>query len=580
MPMTQKQFIHDFIEQTVPKYNEELFTRSDEQIISSLENIILSCQREGYAIVKVKKFTVIEDYREIRRRLREYQDYLLSKPSSKSKGPQDNRYQYIDLRHSDVKLLIVTYYIAAKDGEDELDVLIAVPRVIDKFYFRLNGTLYSSMYQIVDASTYNTTTSESNTKHFITLKTIFQPIRIFRNFRDIETTSEEKVTCCTYDNNTFKKSVPIILYMFAKYGYYEALRFMGVYGSLFVSTEDPKDDNIYTFKPKKTSEFYINTPKMIFDSNQVVQHIVYVLTTIAKKEINVHDFFTHDFWLMQLGLAFNNLTDPVNKGRNILNSLELVYDIETKQEIHLPIQHKYDTYAILRWMVWEYNNLRIKDNLNILTKKLKCSEYIASIYAARLSRNIYRLSDKGKDADLKEIRKAIITNPMVLITDMGRDKLINFRGIVTDMDSLLANKFTYKGESGIKTIPTAYKLVHPTNLGILDPDASSPSDPGTSGSVVPMVKLYEGNYFSEFHEPITWQKEYRSLLRTYKDARGLIEVIDMKKKLLGDAKISAQEVIEAEKTVQTTYNLLKSGKEVVMRLEGLPLEGSGRIQYV
>ena len=254
--------------------------------------------------------------------------------------------------------------------------------------------------------------------------------------------------------------------------------------------------------------------------------------------------------------------------------------IETKQEIHLPIQHKYDTYAILRWMVWEYNNLRIKDNLNILTKKLKCSEYIASIYAARLSRNIYRLSDKGKDADLKEIRKAIITNPMVLITDMGRDKLINFRGIVTDMDSLLANKFTYKGESGIKTIPTAYKLVHPTNLGILDPDASSPSDPGTSGSVVPMVKLYEGNYFSEFHEPITWQKEYRSLLRTYKDARGLIEVIDMKKKLLGDAKISAQEVIEAEKTVQTTYNLLKSGKEVVMRLEGLPLEGSGRIQYV
>ena len=580
MPMTQKQFIHDYIEKTVPKYNDELFTRSDEQIISSLENIILSCQREGYSVVKVKKFTVIEDYREIRKRLREYQDYLLSKPSSKSKGPQDNRYQYIDLRHSDIKLLIVTYYIAAKDGEDEIDVLIAVPRVVDKFYFRLNGTLYSSMYQIVDASTYNTTTSESNTKHFITLKTIFQPIRIFRNFRDIETTSGEKITCCTYDNNTFKKSVPIILYMFAKYGYYEALKFMGVYGSLFISTEDPQDENIYTFKPKKTSELYINTPRVLFDHNQAIQHIVYVLTTIAKKEINISDFFTNDFWLMQLGLAFNNLTDPVTKGKNILNSLELVYDIETKQEIHLPIQHKCNTYAILRWMVWEYNNLRIKDNLNILTKKLKCSEYIASIYAAKLSRNIYRLSDRGKDADLKEIRKAIVTNPMVLISEMGRDKLINFRGIVTDMDSLLANKFTYKGESGIKTIPTAYKLIHPTNLGVLDPDASSPSDPGTSGSVVPMIKLYEGNYFSEFQEPITWQKEYRSLLRSYKDARGLIEVIDMKKKLLGDAKVSTQEVVEAEKTIQTTYNLLKSGKEVAIRLEGLPLEGSGRIQYV
>ena len=42
---------------------------------------------------------------------------------------------------------------------------------------------------------------------------------------------------------------------------------------------------------------------------------------------------------------------------------------------------------------------------------------------------------------------------MYLIQQMvSKDQLINFRGITTDMDSLLAIKFTYKGEAGIKTI--------------------------------------------------------------------------------------------------------------------------------
>ena len=579
MVMNQRQFIHNYIEKTVPQYNQEVFTRSDDKIIESLENTILSCQRDGHAVIKVKKFTVIEDYFEVRKRLREHQDFLLAKPSSRAKGPQDNRYQYIDLKESDVKLLIVTYFIAAKDGQETIDVLIAVPRVVDKFYFRLNGSMYSAMYQIVDASTYNTSSANSN-KHFITLKCQFQPIRIFRNFFNLKTTAGEEVQCCTYDNNTFKKSIPVMLYMFAKFGYYNALKFMGCYGSVYISDTDPQNPNIYTFKAKKNNEVYINCPKMMFDRNQVVQHVVYTLLAVSKTVPDYRVMFSNEFWLIALGLAFNNQTDPALKGTNILSSLEFVYDIQTKNEIHLPEEYKHDSYCILRWMLWEYNNLRIKNNLNILTKKLNCSEYIASIYAAKLSRSIYRLSDNGKDADLSKIKKAIITNPMYLITEMGRDSLINFRGMVTDMDSLLAMKFTYKGESGIKTISNKYKLIHPSNLGILDPDASSPSDPGTSGSIVPMVKLYNGNYFSEFQEPITWEKEYANMVNRYNESRGLIEVIDSQAKVAADKATYDQYMIQQAQATQKAYDTLKSGQELNMCLEGLPLEGSGTIQYI
>lgn len=584
--MNQKEFVRQVIDETVPDYNNRLFTRSTDEIIDALENTILSCQRYGvHAVVRVKKFTVIENYSEIRKRLRDYQDFLLAKPSSKGKGPKDNRYQYIDMKSSDIKLLVVTYFISTQDKDgvtqsDTLDVLIAVPRVVNKFYFRLNGMIYSSTYQIVDASTYNTSSSKSSNKHFVTLKTQFQHIRVYRNFNNLRTTSGEDVKCCTYANNTFKKSVLVSLYMFAKMGFYATLNFLGISSSVFLSKEDPCDKNVYTFKAKKQSEVFVNCPRELFDNIPLVQHVVHTILEVSKTCMPMEVMFTDTFWVMALGAAFNNQTDPEAKGRNILSSLELIYDIGTKQEIHLPEECKHDTYCILRWMLWEYNNLRIKDNLNILTKKINVSKYISGIYAAKLSRKIYTLSDTGKDADLSKIRKAIITNPMYLISEMTKDKLINFRNITTDMDSFLACKFTYKGETGISSISKAYKLCHPSNLGVLDLDSSSPSDPGTSGTIVPMVQLYDGNYFSEFQEPTTFEGNYATILENYRKSRGLIEVIDMKAKLLGDKQDYAKKINEAEESVQATYRLLKSGQEIDIEYSGLPLEGSGTIQYV
>ena len=599
MGLTQGKFIHDFADSTSEHFNKEIFTRSDDKIIDSLENIILSCERDGIIVIKVKKFEVIEDYHEVRETLRRYEDYRLKKAASKNKGPQENRYVYIDLKNSDLKILKVTYHIAAPDRdltqeetenlpleewpkkEKDLIVFIAVPKVINKFYFRLNGSIYSAIYQIVDASTYNTSTSKSSTKHFITLKTIFQPIRIFRNINKIRTTKKEEVDCCTYDNNTFKKSVSAMLYFLAKFGFIEGMKFVGVYGAITITEEDPDDEQCYTFKPKKTTEVYINVPKMLFDKNRVLQHVVYTLILAVKRGATYQDLFRTDYWLTFLGIVFGNQTNPIEKGRNVLRSLEFIYDLETKNEIHLPEEYKHDVYCILRWMIWEYNNLRIKDNLNILTKKLRCSEYIAAIYGAKLSKGIYKISDREKKADLKTITKFLATYPLYLIDKMTSNQLINFNNMVTDMDSLLAMKFTYKGkEAGINTISNDYKLIHPSNLGVLDMDASSPSDPGVSGSIAPLAKLYNG-YFSEFQEPITWEKSYADLFNTYKEASGKVEVLDFRKKILHDKAIRNREIIEAEKTASTARKLVKAihNAEKDSEYGGLPLEGSGRIQY-
>ena len=117
MSLTQKQFIADYIDRTVPHYNNELFTRSDENIRHAAINTILSCQLQNcYTPIQVKRFDTITDYREIRSTLRNYYAMMLSKPSSNAKCPQDNLFQYINMNDSDIWLLRTVYHVAAKDG--------------------------------------------------------------------------------------------------------------------------------------------------------------------------------------------------------------------------------------------------------------------------------------------------------------------------------------------------------------------------------------------------------------------------------------------------------------------------------
>ena len=578
MSLTQKQFIANYIDRTVPHYNEELFTRSDESIRTASINTILSCQlKKCYTPIQVKQFNTITNYREIRSTLRDYYTMMLSKPSSNAKGPQDNFFQYINLNDSDIWLLRTVYHVAAKDGEEEISWLCAFPKVVRKFYYYLNGGYYNAMYQIVDASTYN---NSANGKHSVILKSQFQPIRIFRKFVNIKTSQGEQVMCCTYTTNTFRRMVSVMYFFFAQYGFYRGLQFMGVYGAIFLSDTELINDSYYCFKYKKNKEIYVCVPKEIFDKNQVVQDIVYTLLTLSAFALSIRDMFDENFYPVALGMAFNNVTNPKDKGLSLLHSLEFAYDYTTKMELHLPEDQKNDSYCVLRWMVHEYNNLRIKDNLNVLTKKLNCSNYIASILGAKLSRNIYRLKDNGKNADLAKIRQALMINPMFLLNAISKDRLVNFRGIVTDMDSLLATKFTYKGESGIKTISNKYKLIHPSNLGVLDPDASSPSDPGVSGSIVPMVNLYNKSYFSEFQEPLTWDADYQTLVESYASNCKMQEVFDIQHKLKCDREEAARIIAKEEQEQRYFYDQLMAGKELQTQLQGIPLEGSGLIQYL
>lgn len=585
-------FMHDFNDKTREKFNDCWFERSDDDLIEGIEKIILSCQRDKYFILRVLDFEVVKDYETIRNML---YDYYAGKTKNGKKV--DNPYDYINLRDSDIMLLKVRYYIKinipqekvrtdTKTGlpeqtEGEVDVLIMLPRYVNKYYFRIQGNYYFPVFQIVDGSTYNNKTSNNTKTQSITLKTQFMPIKVYKEYYTLQDIDGTEHKCVLYTSYVFTKKSDTMKFILGRYGIYGAMELLELSG-IFI-TEDPRInpndiphgrgrrkttpdidyDNIVVEPPMDPTYYYnfqdnkrkiiVSVPKEIFDRDNMTQCFVYTLLKNVRKYVKLEDIFDPRYWNRSLGGDF--LSATLDKGIPVLDSLESIYDIKTKECIKLPEEDKCDTYHILRWMMREFNYLRDKDNLDISMKRPRLAdEYIPAMYAMKLSRGIYRISDKGKNVSFKDVTRVIDTNPSFLIKNINSPNLVNYVDLVNDNDATLALSYTYKGISGIgdqgssAAVPIIYRSVHPSHLGRVDLDSSSASDPGLSGTICPMAPIYDDS-FSDYNEPNGWKEYYDDMVSNVHNLMNIKQAIEFKKKIgLAYDYIKEDMVVETIKT--------------------------------
>lgn len=579
--MNQAELMAHYNEDCKPKFNERLFVKKDEDIIRELKNVILSCQRDQFFTIKVVKFEEVDDYFEIQRLLRDYEENY-SRKSKSSSRKRENSYDYINLKDSDIKLLIVTYFISIKGVSRYLNVYIAVPRVINKFYMRLSGSIYSAMHQIVEASTYNNTTSTNSKSHRVVLRTILANVNLYRKNVNIKRSDKTTMKCIYYLANVFSKPLPAMKYLLAKFGYYGTLKMFNFSTDYIQITEyDPKDEDLYTFSKK--DDVFISTPKYLFDNDAVLQSLVYTVYQAVIRNTQAKDMFSQEFWIRSLGLNFNN--DSIEKGLSVLDSIEHVYDITTHRLIMLPEHVKANIYTLLKWMMCEFSNLRVKDNLDLATKRIRFAEYVAAMYSFKLSKGIYRIADLGNRADIDSVTKAINIAPMFLIEEMQKSTLVNYRDMVNDSDSFAALKFTYKGIAGIgekssNSVPVVQKMVNTSHLGRVDLNTSSNSDPGMSGILCPFADINEDGFFDkDFKEPMFWEKEFAELADNYRKMQGIREIYKFKESL------GIKEEKYDDKTIDgllVIYRKITPDPNKVFLGEtepGMPMEPSGLIRY-
>ena len=568
--MNQREFISKFSDNYRERFNPVFFERNEDEIVTQLLNVIKSCERNNqFFTIKLDSYRVVEDYDEINNILYNYYEDL-TKNKSKNKK-RDNQYEFINLNESDIKLLIIRYYVKDKSNEDYIDVIIAIPRIVDKYYFRINGIMRSTLFQIVDGSTYNNGTSNAKVPS-ITMKIIFMAARVTRYFTDLTTTADEQLKATYYHSRIFNKGIAAAKYIFAKFGYYEGIKFLGLESCIFITRTDPGNSDMYTFKV--SDGIYISSPKFLFDRNICLQSVIVTLLNNIVPNMPFETIFDDLYWVRSLGSEFSGgmdrladfmmneeeeVPDVLDKGYSILDSFENIYDICTKNAIRLPESEKETTYHLIRWIMREFNALRMKDNLDISCKKIRFAEYIASLYAFKIARGIYRVSDMNKKASIVNIRKAIRTDPNFLLMAITKSKMVSYRNMVSDMDSMQALKFTYKGVSGLgedsnQSIPDIYRSIHPSHIGRVDLDASSDGNPGITGTICPFAPNYDG-FFEEYEEPNTWQTEFDETMKDYKSACNLKEIFVAQEKLLGVDK--TEEIQVASETIASMQQIIK-----------------------
>ena len=210
------------------------------------------------------------------------------------------------------------------------------------------------------------------------------------------------------------------------------------------------------------------------------------------------------------------------------------------------------------WIILEFSELRKKNNLDVGTKRLRLAEYIAALYAFKLSKGMFSFSEEGDKIQISHIEKRIFTFPDYLLKAITRDRIMAAKNNVNDLDAFSALKWTFKGisvlgDSKDSAIPSGYKQVHPSQLGRIDVDSSSPNDPGMAGMLTPMAPIYD-NYFSDFDEPNTWREEVRDMINEYKKMIGYKQVFQLQKEI----GIVPDESIEGaiDETIQRTEEFI------------------------
>ena len=548
--MNQRQIISQFIDDSKMKMNPELFDRSNDEVMQQLMDAIKSCERVGnYFSIKVNGFSVIDDYDQVNKILFDYYEKAYrNKTKAKRK---DNRYEFINLNESDIRLLIVHYLIADKEVSQNLDVIIAVPRIIDKYYFKIDGIMRSTLYQVVDGSTYNNSTSMSKAPS-VTMKLVFMAVRVFRKYIDLPLADDQgSVKATHYTAFVFNKTVGALKYILAKYGFYGAMDFLGLRG-IYITNEPVLKNDWYSFK--KGENLYISVPKIFFDQDLITQTFISTVFNSIYEGIPINEFYKVSYWIRSIGADFNRISgdkfvdifnaedksiipDTYDKGSSILDSFETIYDRCTYNALKLKDEDKYDMYTVLRWMLREFNNLRLKDNLDIGVKRIRFAEYVASLYVMKIARGIYRVADMNKRASIESIIRAIKTDPLYLLKAIVMSKMISYRNMVSDMDSMQALKFTYKGVSGLgeggnKSIPDIYRAIQPSHVGRVDLDASSDGNPGITGTLNPFMDMH-GGYFSDYEEPDTWQGLYDQTIKDFNSANNLKQAMEFQQQVLG-----------------------------------------------
>ena len=405
---------------------------------------------------------------------------------------------------------------------------IFVNKLIDNVFYINEGVRYFLIYQIVDNATYGVRES-------VVLKSLFMPITAQKN--DIVVTPEfceESVDVPSFELQLFSRKINPVLYVLGKAAYNiikdntdvettiddrRALESDGLIDALkdffqtdfTISKDIPLDvdvDTHYTFKLHHDAEpSYITVSKTDFDENVLTRALIGCLSHIPSDTKKKPIMFSYSelhkpwFWIDKLSdFLTKNAADEkkFEKVKAVLISLNRLVDDATRKALDIDDDDKKDTFAVIRYMMRDFDILVNEDSRDLENKRVRLLEYQMYPLRKYFSEQIYRVLNSPNRSRIVLERVLSGLSPMFVIKQTVVNELLRYYNSANEMNlysSLL--KYTFRGPQAIgKSVSNEQRDLHPSYTGRLSLIASSAGDPGISGSMTPFVQM-DGYHFKK-----------------------------------------------------------------------------------
>lgn len=375
----------------------------------------------------------------------EINKYIVKRQKKGQKSSEKFDYKFIDddkVGLLTVHLLLSTYEPDFATGktvrkEKKIKKSMLVPIQDEDGYYYIKGKKYYLIYQMVEKSTYTSANS-------VILKSLM-PFAVRRKTIDCEDMTGTIYTCPYYTVDLFRKDIPVML-LYASKGMDSALQFaIEAYPYLvmqFTKTYDKEDTKHLYFGI--SNKLFLKVRKDVFDNFTYIQSVVGGILEITTQRTTYDKLNDTTVWIKKLSQS------NLEKGKNLLMSLQRLMDETTKKVLKTDIYNKLDVLTTIRWMTEEFNELRMKDNMDLCNKRLRCNEYVASLLTQEFSKKLNRIMSLGAKATMENFKEIFKFAPDLLIQRMHASGIFRYDETINDMDMFSRFKFTNKGPHSAK----------------------------------------------------------------------------------------------------------------------------------
>jgi hypothetical protein len=187
----------------------------------------------------------------------------------------------------------------------------------------------------------------------------------------------------------FRKEIPILLFYLA-HGIDYTMSYLNMSNVIeFLDGLPTERDPEYLYFGL-SSKCFIKVYKDLFEKHPYIQSIVGGFANICTTRITVPGLDNTEEWIKKIANP-----PSYDKGKSVLKYFNRLMDLTTEKILKVPDYYKGDIYAILRWMMEHFNELRLKDNCDLSNKRIRCNEYIASLLSKEFSKRLNRIISMG-----------------------------------------------------------------------------------------------------------------------------------------------------------------------------------------